>query len=135
MARVSSYDETVNENIIEYFPSDFDYSPVVGDWVGVNALGKIVKKNSTFTSDDPDVTGVVMSVRRKVRVLNSGYWKTNLYDSLTNGDTLFLGSVPGEYLTSIENTTNFVKKCATKVPKGIIVDIEPADKYQHIIID
>lgn len=134
MARMSSKDEIVNENIIEYMPADFDYSPVTGDWVGMKA-GKLSKKNSSFASDDPEVVGVVVSVRRKVRVLNAGYWKTTLYDATTNGATLFLANTAGAVVTSIENTTNFVKKCGTKVPLGIIVDIEPADKYQNMIVD
>ena len=47
MARMSSKDEIVNENIIEYMPADFDYSPVTGDWVGMK-VGKLSKKNSSF---------------------------------------------------------------------------------------
>ena len=82
MARMSSKDEIVNENIIEYMPADFDYSPVTGDWVGMKA-GKLSKKNSSFASDDPEIVGVVVSVRRKVRVLNAGYWKTTLYPRFT----------------------------------------------------
>ena len=132
MARMSSKDETINENVIEYFPNDFGYTPVVGDWVGMKA-DKLVKKGSSFTDNDPDIIGVVISVRRKIRVLNSGYWKTTIYDGMTNGATLFLANTAGTVVNSIENSTNFVKKCGTKVPLGMIVDIEPADKYQTLV--
>ena len=132
MARMSSKDETINENVIEYFPVDFSYTPVEGDWVGMKT-GKLAKKSSNLTEDDPDIIGVVISVRRKIRVLNSGYWKTDKYDAMTNGATLFLANTAGAVVNNIENTTNFVKKCGTKVPLGIIVDIEPADQYQNLI--
>lgn len=132
MARMSSKDETINENVIEYFSVDFSYTPVEGDWVGMKS-GKLAKKSSNLTDNDPDIIGVVISVRRKIRVLNSGYWKTDKCDGMVNGATLFLANTAGAVVNSIENTTNFVKKCGTKVPLGIIVDIEPADKYQNLI--
>ena len=59
----------------------------------------------------------------------AGEYQTSLYSSYPNGTILYLSDIASSLGMLIDTPTTYVKPIATKIPSGVLINIQRANAY------